>query len=84
MTTDTTESIRREMVAEINHAPGSREALEATYGKVYDTTQLQEEFDVLGFMAPFVSVVRKSDWRKGSMMFQHNPRFYFDFTESSK
>jgi len=76
---DTTENTRRAMVAEINTDPGSREALEAQYGQVYDTTQLSSAFDVVGFLAPFVAVKRKSDGVKGSMMFQHYPRFYFNF-----
>jgi hypothetical protein len=77
--TDETEDIRREMVAEINSQPGSREALEAAHGHVWDTTQLAADFEVLGFMAPFVIVRRKSDGKKGSLEFQHSPRFYYSF-----
>jgi len=76
---DPTEAIRRERQAELNHAAGSREALEASYGQVYDTGELQQEFSVLGFMAPYVVVQRKSDGVKGSLEFQHSPRFYFNF-----
>jgi len=76
---DPTESIRREMVAEINAEPGSREYLEAKHGKVWDTTEMQEEFEALGFMAPFIVVRRRSDGVRGSLTFQHNPRFYFAF-----
>jgi len=47
---------------------------------VWDTNELREAFDVTGFMAPMVTVVRKSDNQRGSLMFQHNPRFYFDFS----
>lgn len=79
--TDQTEPIRREMVAEINAEPGSREYLEQKHGQVWDTTQLQQDFDVLGFLAPFVVVSRKSDGVKGSLMFQASPRFYFGFKE---
>ena len=78
---DPTENIRREMVAEINAAPGSREALEAQYGKVWNTSELSEDFEVTGFLAPFVVVRRKSDGKKGSLTFQHSPRFYFSFQE---
>ena len=78
--TDSTEEIRREMVAEINAEPGSREALEVQHGQVWSTDQLQEDFDVLGFMAPIIAVRLKSDGRKGSLMFQHSPRFYFSFS----
>ena len=77
---DPTESIRRTMVAEINHEPGSREALEATHGQVWDTSELQQDFDVIGFMAPLVVAIRKSDGVKGSLMFQASPRFYFSFS----
>ena len=76
---DPTETIRRELVAEINAEPGSREYLEAQHGQVWDTNQLQEDFVVLGFMSPIIGVLRKSDGIKGSLMFQHNPRFYFNF-----
>lgn len=74
---DPTEDVRRELVAEINAEPGSREALEAQHGQVWDSDQLRDEFEVLGFGAPFVIVRRKSDGQKGSLMFQHQPRFYF-------
>jgi len=76
---DPTESIRRQQVAEINANPGSREALEATHGQVYDTQQLREQFEVLGFMAPLVVVRRRSDGAKGSLYFQHDPRLYYGF-----
>ena len=76
---DPTEAIRREMVAEINADPGSRQALEAKHGQVWDTDQLCEEFDVIGFMAPYVVAIKKSDGRKGSLEFQNSPRFYYGF-----
>ncbi len=76
---DPTESIRRQMVAEINAVPGSREALEAKHGQVWDTTELQRDFEALGFMAPLIIVRRRSDGVRGRLMFQHNPRFYFGF-----
>lgn len=76
---DPTEAIRRQRVAEINLEPGSREALEAQYGQVWSTDELSEEFEVIGFMAPLIVVRRRSDGRKGSLEFQHNPRFYFNF-----
>lgn len=79
---DETEGARREMVAAINAEPGSREALAAQYGDVWDTRELQDVFSVEGFMAPFCLVRRKADGKKGLVMFQHSPRFYFDFQES--
>ena len=77
---DPTEVIRRQEIAEINADPGSREALEAKHGQVWSTQELGTDFDVLGFMAPYVIVRRKSDGTKGSLQFQHDPRFYFNFS----
>jgi hypothetical protein len=76
---DPTEPIRRERLAEINAVPGTREALEAKYGKVWTTEELGEEFEVIGFLAPIVVVRRKVDGVKGSLEFQHSPRYYFHF-----
>jgi hypothetical protein len=76
---DETETIRKELVAQINAEPGSREALEVEHGQVWDTKQLGEDFDVIGFAAPLVVVSRKSDGQKGSLFFQARPRFYFGF-----
>jgi hypothetical protein len=76
---DNTESIRRGLVDDVNAQPGSREALEAEYGQVWDTNQLSQDFEVTGFMAPYVVVKRKADGVVGSLMFQHSPRFYFKF-----
>lgn len=81
---DPTETIRRQRLEEINVQPGSREALEAAYGQVWDTDQMSEEFQAVGFMAPFIVVQRRSDGVKGSLEFQHNPRFYFNFMPHQK
>ena len=77
---DVTEAVRRTLVAEINADPGSREALVAIHGQVWNTEELSRDFEVLGFLAPLVVVRRRSDGAKGSLYFQHIPRFYFGFT----
>ena len=77
--TDLTEPLRRARLAEINIDPGDRAVLAARYGQVWDPQELAREFEVLGFLAPFVVVRRKSDGQKGSLEFQHHPRFYFRF-----
>lgn len=78
---DPTENTRRDLVQGINSNPGERTALEAKYGQVWNTQELSKDFEVKGFMAPFVTVVRKSDGAKGALMFQNKPRYYFDFQE---
>jgi hypothetical protein len=76
---DQTEEIRKQMVSELNSVDNTKTDLETKYGKVWTTSEMQEEFEVLGFMAPFV-IVRKIDTgEKGSLMFAHSPRYYFEF-----
>jgi hypothetical protein len=65
------------MVNEINAEPGSRADLESRYGRVWDTDQLQADFEVTGFLAPFVVARRKADGKVGCLTFQHSPRFYW-------
>ncbi|HPM85379.1 MAG TPA: hypothetical protein PLF81_31975 [Candidatus Anammoximicrobium sp.] len=76
---DATEAVRRELLAEINAQPGSREALEAQHGRVWDTQELGQDFEVLGFAAPLVVVRRRSDGVRGSLFFHQSPRHYFAF-----
>jgi hypothetical protein len=78
---DQTEDFRRECIAELNAQSGQREALEARYGQIWDTLELRRDFVVLAFLAPFVEVRERATGRRGSLEFQHNPRFYFNFVE---
>lgn len=54
-------------------------AAPAPEDQTWDTAQLQEDFAVEGFVAPFVVVRRKSDGQRGTLEFKHSPRIYFDF-----
>jgi hypothetical protein len=76
---DSTEEVRRDLVQAINSVPTERTVLESQYGQVWDTQQLTEDFSVQGFAAPFIVVTRKSDKTRGTLMFQHSPRYYFQF-----
>lgn len=78
---DPTETTRRQMTAEINAEAASRAALEAKHGEVLDTAQVQEKYEVLGFAAPCVIVRRRTDGKRGTLFFQHSPRFFFLFQE---
>ena len=81
--TDATETYRRAAVQAINaHAPqgdDARAVLTEEFGQVWDTTEVQRDYKVLGIMAPFILARRKSDGVLGTMLFQHNPRFYYSF-----
>lgn len=78
---DPTEAGRRQRLADMQDEQGSREALEAKYGQVWDTEELSRDFEVIGFMAPYIVVRRKSDGVKGSLEFRHEPRFYYGFVK---
>ena len=71
--TDPTEQMRRDL----QHAVNSGEV--PPEGQTWTTEQLREEFEVQGFAAPFVVVRRKTDGVRGTLMFRHDPRVYFDF-----
>lgn len=68
-----------------NNPPGhDRPTLEAIYGRVWDETELLNEFRVTAIISPQVVVVRRSDGQVGSMTFQNTPRFYFDFVPTGR
>ena len=81
--TDHTESVRRKLVAQLAflapHMPDRAAAELVVQGPVWDMQQLQQDYEVLDFLAPFCMVVRKSDGQKGSLLFTHQPRWYFEF-----
>jgi hypothetical protein len=79
MEIDETEMIRRQRMAELNQAAAARAELEKQYGKVWSSDQLRAEFEVKGFMAPLVVVKRLDTGEVGSLEFQHDPRFYFNY-----
>lgn len=45
----------------------------------WNTTQLQHDYIVEGFLAPYVVVRRRSDNVRGTLEFTHQPRVYFNF-----
>lgn len=78
------ETIRAFMCEKINARAAGRDELSRDFGDVWDTSELQDKFEVLGFLAPFCVVRRKADGVKGSLLFQHEPRFYFNFDPVSE
>lgn len=79
--TDPTEQVRRARLAAINAEPAGREVLQRRHGQVWDPQDLAREFEVLGFLAPYVVVQRRADGVVGSLEFQPHPRFYFNWEE---
>lgn len=52
-------------------------------GQTWTTTEMRAEFEVIGFVAPYVVVRRRSDNARGTLMFTHMPRVYFDWVEDN-
>ena len=52
---DPTEPFRRQHLTEINSEPGSREAFEAEHGQIWNTEELSQDFEVIGFLAPLAA-----------------------------
>lgn len=82
---DETEEVRRirqeQIEAAVQNADSvdsGRARLELIYGQVWSSKELGEDFKVLGFAAPLVVVQHKVTGRRGSLEFQHSPRFYFN------
>jgi hypothetical protein len=46
-------------------------------GQTWTTAELQREFEIQGYLAPFVVVKRRSDGAVGALEFTHSPRVYF-------
>jgi hypothetical protein len=79
MSTDPTEDIRRAMI-ETGQPQADLAAINPITTETWDTEGLRRDFEVLGFTAPFVIVIRRSDGVKGSLEFTHSPRVYFNWT----
>ena len=75
------EQLRRKRLAEIAVEAGLRIELEARYGQVWSTEEMRQRFIPLGFLAPYVVVRDMQTGKKGSLEFQHSPRFYFNYQE---
>lgn len=56
-----------------------RVELEARYGTVWNTSEVQEAFEITGFLAPQCAATHLETGIKGRLSFTHSPRFYFAF-----
>lgn len=74
---DPTETYRRARCAELNSTADISAVVE---DRTWTTEEMQREFSVHGFMAPFVIVERRSDGAQGTLEFRHSPRVYFNWS----
>lgn len=75
MTYDPTENARRARIAEIS--------ADGPTGRTWTTDELTAEFEVQGFLAPYVVVRRRADGVRGTLEFAHSPRVYFNWQAAS-
>jgi hypothetical protein len=83
MTNDETEEFRKARQSELNASAAARAELEERYGKenVFSGEEMRERFTPLGFAAPYMMAKETKTGKKGSLEFQHSPRFYFNWQE---
>ena len=81
MKTDATEGLRRKLMVKLARETADRATLERRHGLIWDPVELRRDFRVIGFLAPLVVVRRLSDGALGSLEFQAQPRFYFNWKE---
>ena len=75
-------AVTREEDGEVRSEEEVRKDLEKVHGQVWNTQELQKDFIVHGFAAPFITATRKSDNKEGTLEFTHMPRFYHSFREA--
>lgn len=80
---DVTETLRLNRLVELNEQAADRQVLEERHGQVWDARDVRRDFVVVGYMAPLVVVRRKADNVVGTLEFQHDPRFYFNWREDA-
>lgn len=69
--------MRRETAEELKN----RAHLENAYGQVWNTSELKRDFVIYEFQHRRVVVSRKIDGKRGSLLYQEYPRYYFSFLE---
>jgi len=57
--------------------PDVFQAIQDEGGECWTTDEVTAEFEILGFMAPFVTAVRRATKEKGTLAFIHRPRIYY-------
>ena len=57
--------------------PEVHQAIQEDEGKCWTTDEVQDEFEILGFIAPFCAAIRRETKEKGALTFVHQPRLYY-------
>jgi hypothetical protein len=57
----------------------TREQLEAKHGQVWDSYTLARDYEVESFSGHCVVATRRTDGKRGVLVFQRYPRYYWGF-----
>jgi hypothetical protein len=79
MQSDPTESIRRTRQAELNSGAKPRDLLTITSGAMKPRISQRSRTSSVDHTCPYWASKDRTTGKKGSLEFQHSPRFYFKF-----
>ena len=69
---------KERLLEELKEAyPDVHQAIQEKGGECWTTEEVQEEFESLGFMAPFCTARKRETHKKGTLLFVHRPRIYY-------
>ena len=57
--------------------PDVYQAIQEEEGECWTTEEVVEEFEIIGFLAPFCTAKRRETGEKGTLLFVHRPRVYY-------
>ena len=63
--------------------PDVHQAIQEEGGECWTTEEVTDEFEILGFLAPFCTAIRKATKEKGILAFVHRPRIYYGWRVTS-
>lgn len=75
------DKLRKEYARKLNAKPRPRADLDRLFQITLDPEQLRENYEVISFFAPFVYVRNKFSNAEDILVFQHSPRFYWQFEQ---
>ncbi len=66
------------MLEELKEAyPDVYQAIQEDGGECWTTEEVTQEFEILGFLAPFCTAKKRDTGEKGTLTFIHRPRIYY-------
>lgn len=77
--TEETAEERAKLEAEVNATPCTLEELQRKYGQVWTVEQVEAQFEIEAFCPPLACATRRADGVRGTLVYQHCPRYYWSW-----